>query len=304
MDNICPIIQDILPLYAESLVSPESEQIINEHLHSCPRCREAAARVSAPAAIPDEAPLPLSALRRKLRRKKLLAAALGILAGLIAVICIVSALNTPEYFPYSDGIVDVRSSANGLILHSEENVDVQSAGDGLILFFSPGVSDFSISESREPESDLTIYTVEAWTSRWDSMKPDRNALSTVISDDSPFAVYYAQNNGREDICIYGEEHISGGMITLPALRMGYYVIIMAVLFIVLTLTAIVLRKKRAGVCLGIAALYPASYLLSHIVLGIGTVSYSFSRDFGLVLLCSVPIFILLLLARELIKCFR
>lgn len=304
MKDICPVIQDILPLYAENLVSPESEQIINEHLLNCPHCREAAATFSVPSATADEAALPLSALRKKLRRRKLLAAALGILAGLIAVICIVSALNSPEYFPYSEGILDVRPSTEGQILHSGEIVDVQSAGDGLIIFFSPEVSDFSISESREPESDLTVYTVEAWTSRWDSMKPHKNALSTVISDDSPFVVYYAQNNGKEDVCIYGKEYVSGGMMTLPALRMGYYVVIMVLLFIVLTLTAIIFRKKRAGVCLGIAALYPTAYLLSHTVLGIGTVSYSFSRDFSLVLLCSVPIFILLLLVRELIKCFK
>ena len=136
------------------------------------------------------------------------------------------------------------------------------------------------------------------------MRPHSGALSTTIPGAADKAVFYAQNNGREDICIHGGEKITWGMETLPALRLGYYIIIMVLLFLALTITALVCRKKPSGKHFATAALYPAAYLLSHIILGIGSVSYSFMLDFGLVLLCSVPIFILLLLARELIKCFR
>ena len=35
----CELIRDLLPLYAEHLTSPETGQLIEEHLQSCPACR-------------------------------------------------------------------------------------------------------------------------------------------------------------------------------------------------------------------------------------------------------------------------
>ena len=36
----CELIRDLLPLYAEHLTSPETAQLIEEHLQSCPACQE------------------------------------------------------------------------------------------------------------------------------------------------------------------------------------------------------------------------------------------------------------------------
>ena len=36
----CELIRDLLPLYAEHLTSPETGQLIEEHLQSCPACRD------------------------------------------------------------------------------------------------------------------------------------------------------------------------------------------------------------------------------------------------------------------------
>ena len=35
----CELIRDLLPLYAEHLTSPETGQLIEEHLQSCPACQ-------------------------------------------------------------------------------------------------------------------------------------------------------------------------------------------------------------------------------------------------------------------------
>jgi len=286
MDSICPLIKDLLPLYEEGLVSAESEDIIRKHLDQCSLCRES---ITAPqiAMREENTDLPLQSLKKKRRKKRLLALACGIVAGLIAVICIFSALQSPQFFPYSPQMLEL---------------EVQ--GDDVLISFHPDVTGFNISETVEPDGDMKIYTVEAWTSRWNSMLPHGGALCTTIPGAADEAVFYAQNNGGEDVCIHGSEKITWGMETLPALKLGYYVIIMVLLFLAFSITALVCRKKPCGKYFATAALYPASYLLSHIILGIGSVSYSFMLDFGLVLLCSVPIFILLLLLRELIKCFK
>ena len=38
----CELIRDLLPLYAEHLTSPETGQLIEEHLQSCPACTASA----------------------------------------------------------------------------------------------------------------------------------------------------------------------------------------------------------------------------------------------------------------------
>ena len=35
----CSVIQDLLPNYAEGLISPETAAIIRDHLENCPECR-------------------------------------------------------------------------------------------------------------------------------------------------------------------------------------------------------------------------------------------------------------------------
>ena len=39
MRNECNIIRDILPLYAEDMVSPDTVSYVEEHLKSCEACR-------------------------------------------------------------------------------------------------------------------------------------------------------------------------------------------------------------------------------------------------------------------------
>lgn len=38
--NHCPIILDLLPLYVENMVSPETTEFIRNHLSTCPQCRQ------------------------------------------------------------------------------------------------------------------------------------------------------------------------------------------------------------------------------------------------------------------------
>ena len=39
MTNECNIVQDLLPLYAENMVSPETAQFVQTHLRQCPDCQ-------------------------------------------------------------------------------------------------------------------------------------------------------------------------------------------------------------------------------------------------------------------------
>lgn len=66
----CNVVQDLLPQYAEKLLSPESEAEIRAHLAECPRCREVYGEMTSPEPVPEEAPKELDYLK-KIRRSRL-----------------------------------------------------------------------------------------------------------------------------------------------------------------------------------------------------------------------------------------
>ena len=81
----CELIRDLLPLYAEHLTSPETGQLIEEHLQSCPACRDElhAIRLPVPVQADPQADAPLKQVHAALRKKQLLT----ILAAVLAVVC-------------------------------------------------------------------------------------------------------------------------------------------------------------------------------------------------------------------------
>ena len=81
MKITCEVIKDLLPSYVDGLTSPQSNQLIEEHLDTCKDCREFLAQmqeeVLAPAAIRENQ----KAIRpfRKLKRRALTAIGAAVL---------------------------------------------------------------------------------------------------------------------------------------------------------------------------------------------------------------------------------
>ncbi len=74
MKNECKIVRDLLPLYAENMVSEETAEFVKEHLANCPACAEELAALqkddlkeATPENISTAAPL--KTLKKKLRRR-------------------------------------------------------------------------------------------------------------------------------------------------------------------------------------------------------------------------------------------
>lgn len=63
----CNIIQDLLPLYADEIVSPQSRELVERHLADCPRCRETLAEIQSSIPIPQ---LDDDRVLKKMRRKQ------------------------------------------------------------------------------------------------------------------------------------------------------------------------------------------------------------------------------------------
>ena len=53
-DRICAIVRDLLPLYTEDMLSPESRQMVEAHLRDCPACFAAAEAMRSEALSPRQ----------------------------------------------------------------------------------------------------------------------------------------------------------------------------------------------------------------------------------------------------------
>ena len=288
MKNECSIVRDLLPLYAESMVSPETASFMEEHLKDCEHCRNEYERLKAPCAVPaqnDAAPLLM--LQKKMAAKRLRTI---VLTAVFAVALLVSAfavLDAPVYLPYT-----------------EELLAVEPVGEnGLQITFDPSVTDFNYTVYQDPDGGNFYYCdVEAWYSLWDRWFSGGEELRTAVvfpAKPYPVTVMYCPNDGTESICVYGEAG-EGGSIALPRLALGYYLILAVLALAVLFAAWLVAKgRPRQRVWIERIMLYPVSYLISHgIVVGFRAISYSLVRDFRLILFVSLLLYCGLLLAHS------
>lgn len=288
MKNECSIVRDLLPLYAESMVSPETASFMEEHLKDCEHCRKEYERLKAPCAVPaqDDA-APLLMLQKKMAAKRLWTI---VLTAVFAVALLVSAfavLDAPVYLPYT-----------------EELLAVEPVGEnGLQITFDPSVTDFNYTVYQDPDGGNFYYCdVEAWYSLWDRWFSGGEELRTAVvfpAKPYPVTVMYCPNDGTESICVYGEAG-EGGSIALPRLALGYHLILVVLALAVLFAAWLVAKgRPRQRVWIERIMLYPVSYLISHgIVVGFRAISYSLVRDFRLILFVSLLLYCGLLLAHS------
>lgn len=68
MDKVhCNIIQDLLPLYADDVVSPESKAMVDAHLANCSECREILDEIRSSVPVPQHSD---TTLFKKIKRKQ------------------------------------------------------------------------------------------------------------------------------------------------------------------------------------------------------------------------------------------
>jgi len=64
--DICKIVEDLLPLYADALTSPETERFVSAHLKECRHCAAIHRRMTMPVQEQEEAPDYKKSLRRSI----------------------------------------------------------------------------------------------------------------------------------------------------------------------------------------------------------------------------------------------
>ena len=327
MSKDCSIVQDLLPLYAEDMLREETKEFVDGHLSQCAACRAELDALKA-----DEKPAPVSAqplrdLKRQLRRKKLTAVLLAVALALTLATAGFAYLTAPQYLPYDETEWMItrspRALADGSIM-SDGLTDLSGIESISVNLLKP-VSGTKVTSTQDPDSGKTVYFITAWRTpldTWcgtfdvsdtgDHAQREANALLDALGETESArtlftldatnctAIYYSPNNGQDDVLLCGSR--SGGVISLPRLALGYYVLLSLTLFITLGIAFFICRRKKAGKALGYLALAPASYLAGHLLVkGFTTTSYQMQRDFSLIVFAAVLIYSAVLLALSLLR---
>ena len=295
MKNECSIVCDLLPLYAEDMVSEDTAEFVKEHLGNCPTCRAELEKLRKPVQpvaaqhVPDIDAEPLKRLKKALLMEKVQAILCTAAVLLALMLSGLSFLTAPEYFAYSQELVTVTEGANG----------------EATISFSSEITDYKLQRIADLADKQTVYHLEVWTCAWDRMfsKPGAQDVTVKPENGHELLIYFTQfinqSSSNSAVCIYGEiEPDSGGWMALPGLSMGYWLAINIVLLVILGVIWLNLRKKeKPRRLVERLILIPIAYMLGHLcVLGFHTLSYSEWRDAQMILAIGILFYCAMLLA--------
>ena len=329
MNKDCSIVQDLLPLYAEDMLREGTKEYVDGHLAQCEACRAELAALKADVTPAPVNAQPLRSLKKQLRRKKFTAVLLAVTLALTLATAGFAYLTAPQYLPYSETEWTV-ARADGAVT-AEGLADLSGVESISVNLLTP-VSGTEVTSTQEPDSGKTVYFITAWRTPLDTWRGafdktgdapnahsanDRTqreadalqgALAKTESARTLFtldtancaAVYYSPNNGQDDVLLCGSR--DGGIISMPRLALGYYVLLSLALLIPLSIAFFLYRRKKAGKALGHLALIPACYLTGHLLVkGFVTTSYQMQRDFSLIVLTGALLYAAILLAGDLLR---
>ena len=329
MNKDCSIVQDLLPLYAEDMLREETKEYVDGHLAQCASCRTELTALRAEVAPASVSAQPLRDLKKQLQRKRFTAVLLAVTLALTLATAGFAYLTAPQYLPYNETEWMItrspRALADGSIM-ADGLTDLSGIESISVNLLTP-VSGTEATSTQDPDSGKTVYFITAWRTPLDTWRGafdktggapnthsandrtqrEADALQGVLAKAESArtlftldaancaAVCYSQNNGQDDVLLCGS--MNGGIVSLPRLALGYYVLLSLAFLIPLSIAFFLCRRKKTGKALGYLALIPASYLAGHLLVkGFTTTSYQMQRDFSLIILAAALIYAAVMLA--------
>lgn len=177
MNITCNIIKDLLPLYAEDMVSEDSKALVDDHLCSCDSCTKELAELKKAPKVPVE--VETTSLKRvedTIRKRKMLTAATAMMTLVAVLVTGTIFLMTPVYLTARQAI---------------EGVELREDG-GLAIDYASGIMGYG-STSFGSEDDEFI---RCHTTRYDWLRS--KLFGPKLSDMTQEELEgYVQNNARE-----------------------------------------------------------------------------------------------------------
>lgn len=236
----CDVIRDLLPLYAEDLVSPDSRKIVEAHLCDCPACArnlEDLRKPMIPATPPSDAGL--KHFRKRMLQRLILGAMAAIFFSITLMVWVWGMVVRVNEIPLEKAVIDVTEEDGYVIV---ELTPVAAAG----LTWDTQV------DGETGQRQQYIWCGERILDLFFPRDHYKETVKLPLSRTS--SVWYYENG--EMICLYGDEEPVmtkwGQDYVLP------FVLIMAV---VLAVGGWLSRMKW----MGYSAVYAVSYALADLV---------------------------------------
>ncbi len=152
MDISCNIIKDLLPLYAEDMVSMDSKKMVDDHLCICDDCTKELAAIQQTPRMPLE--VDVKSLKRvgdSIRRRRVLTVATAVMLVITILVSAVSWL-----------MVDVWLEAD------EAVISVEAMEDGTMMFW---LKDYVMGHSGMNWGERNSYHAHSWyTNRYEKLR--------------------------------------------------------------------------------------------------------------------------------------
>lgn len=276
----CKVIEDLIPLYIEELLSKDSKTLVESHLTECEDCRAYLEEFKEMEVLPIETDIrPLEKIQRSIQKKKWYAIGLSILLTLLIATLSVIYLTAPEYILYSEDVVRIEKTETGLT----------------IVEFNEEVAGYDLERRESNSGDESVFHLTTWKTKWSEWTDSDKVAPIVLnsSGDVVRAVYYYEPSGANDRLIFGvNEYPNGGIMTLPRLSLNYLSIGALVLLVIgLGVLWLVRSKTLYFDRILKMTLLPATYLIAQfVVTGWSATTYSAIRDFSAILLVGILIY--------------
>ena len=301
----CAVIRDLLPLYTEKLVEPETQQLVEEHLADCAGCREKLSALHEKAEPVIETAAPLLNLKKQLRVRRWRAVAIAALAVFILLFTCFYHAGKTTLLPWTEGLIRVQGVETitpenrfGRTYHmldeqNEEKFAPENyTGEALVFHADSSVAETWCTSFRDDDGTVTVLLqgVGREAPRGQAGDTERELVLYPVPD----RVYYGPDSSR--MLLWGEP-MNGGVEVLPRLALNAYFLIAALLAVVSAGLWFLLRRKKAGNILRQIFFAPAAYLLAHLLLkGTENSSFFLVRDLLFIGMVSVACYFLFTLA--------
>ena len=255
----CDVIKDLLPLYAEDMVSSDSRKLVDEHLAECASCRSRLEDIQwvqkVPAVALDAELASIQRVEKGIRKRRWTAVIFAALLALTVSFGLYLFLNQRQYVALEDAVVEVTET--------EDRVEVK---------FSNDIA--NINAVRNPWSDSegeTVFLI-GYNTRWDIItNANRGREGYTFSspkEDLARIFYEGVPAGASNSVIWGASS-DAILVSLPRLAMHYYFLIAVVCGVVLLIPAVILRRKKAGAVLGVGSAFFWCYALCSFLVAEG-----------------------------------
>ncbi|MBA2174850.1 zf-HC2 domain-containing protein [Halobacillus locisalis] len=285
----CNVIKDILPLYAEDMVSQDTRDLVEDHIDSCENCKKHLEEMRTFEEPPVDTDIaPLKNIQNTLRRKKLQTILFSVMVTLVFAVVTIAYLTTPAYLPYNEDAVSIIEKDDGTVL----------------LNFSEEVAGFDVTEYQAQDDSGYVYNITTWETIWHQKISRNNLENTVLNPNGKTvaSIYYYNTDGSENTLIYGDS-ITEGSMTLPRLVLSYY-LLFAIGGSLLCGIGWFLFRKNEKIRNGLEniILLPISYVFAHFLIkGLHPATYLAGRDVYLIVLVTIPLYFALLAGRNILK---